>query len=87
MSKQRGLAQDIASKAQEVVVDDANKARSLLKEAVQSRAYLYPIKVSTRKKNSIRTKQLTNYAHSLRESTTSPPIELSGNLSYPNCSP
>jgi len=38
------MAQDVANKAKEVVVEDSRKAQAMLKDAVKSRAYLYPIK-------------------------------------------
>ncbi len=39
------MAQDMADNAKDVVVEDSRKAQQILKDAVKSRAYLYPVKV------------------------------------------
>jgi len=46
MSEQRTMAQQVASKAHEVIVEDSQKAKQMVRDAVQSRAYFYPIKVT-----------------------------------------
>jgi hypothetical protein len=38
------LTERVLLKGKDIVVDDAKKAQALLKEAVSSKAYLYPIK-------------------------------------------
>jgi hypothetical protein len=45
MSQQPTTAGKVANKAKAIIIEDSQKASALVKDAVYSRAYLYPIKV------------------------------------------
>lgn len=43
-SNKNTMASSIASKAKNIITEDTRQAETLLKDAITSRAYLYPIK-------------------------------------------